>query len=185
MTGLEADIASTLSAVTGHMDALRVHDAMATSMDLARTANGYVDRREPWSQAKDPSGAEDLDETLASLAPGACRPDRPVLARDAAKNDGPRGPVGLEVGADSRPSPLHITRGSQGREGRTSLPSNGPIGDGASGALDTLRRPRISSRLHQQYVMTGLRRFALDGPTFRPAIRTSPIMTNQRWTLLL
>ena len=66
--GLEADIASTLSAVTGHMDALRVHDAMATSMDLARTANGYVDRREPWSQAKDPSGAEDLDETLASLA---------------------------------------------------------------------------------------------------------------------
>jgi methionyl-tRNA synthetase len=66
--GLEADIASTLSAVTGHMDALRVHDAMAVSMDLARTANGYVDRREPWSQAKDPSGAEDLDETLASLA---------------------------------------------------------------------------------------------------------------------
>ena len=41
---------------------------MAAAMELARTANGYVDRREPWAQAKDPSRAEDLDETLASLA---------------------------------------------------------------------------------------------------------------------
>ncbi|MCH7857022.1 MAG: methionine--tRNA ligase [Gemmatimonadetes bacterium] len=66
--GLDVEIESTLSAVTEHMDALRVHDAMAAAMDLARTANGYVDRREPWAQAKDPSRAEDLDETLASLA---------------------------------------------------------------------------------------------------------------------
>ena len=67
-SGLEDEIASTLSAVTEHMDALRVHDAMAAAMELARMANGYVDRREPWAQAKDPSHAEDLDETLASLA---------------------------------------------------------------------------------------------------------------------
>ena len=66
--GLDGEIASTLSAVTEHMDALRVHDAMATAMELARTANGYVDRREPWAQAKDASRSEDLDETLASLA---------------------------------------------------------------------------------------------------------------------
>jgi len=66
--GLEEEITSTLSAVTEHMDALRVHDAMAAAMELARTANGYVDRREPWAQAKDESRAEDLDETLASLA---------------------------------------------------------------------------------------------------------------------
>ena len=67
-SGLDDDIASTLDAVTEHMRALRVHDAMAAAMELARTANGYVDNREPWAQSKDPSRAEELDETLASLA---------------------------------------------------------------------------------------------------------------------
>ena len=66
--GLDGEIASTLSVVTEHMDALRVHDAMAAAMELARTANGYVDSREPWAQAEDASLADDLDETLASLA---------------------------------------------------------------------------------------------------------------------
>ena len=66
--GLDAEIASTLSAVTEHMEALRVHDALAAAMELARSANGYVDSREPWAQAKDASRAADLDETLASLA---------------------------------------------------------------------------------------------------------------------
>jgi methionyl-tRNA synthetase len=66
--GLAGDIASTLSAVTEHMDALRVHDAVAAAMELARTANGYVDRQEPWALAKDASRSGDLDETLASLA---------------------------------------------------------------------------------------------------------------------
>ena len=66
--GLDAEIASTLSEVAEHMDGLRVHDALAAAMELARTANGYVDSREPWAQAKDVSGAGDLDETLASLA---------------------------------------------------------------------------------------------------------------------
>ena len=37
-------------------------------MDLARAANGYVDDREPWAQAKDPTLAAELDETLATLA---------------------------------------------------------------------------------------------------------------------
>jgi methionyl-tRNA synthetase len=37
-------------------------------MDFARRANGYVEEREPWAQAKDPARAADLDETLASLA---------------------------------------------------------------------------------------------------------------------
>ncbi|MCA9737726.1 MAG: methionine--tRNA ligase [Gemmatimonadota bacterium] len=45
---------------------LRVHDALGAAMDLARTANVYVEERQPWAQAK----AEDpapLDETLATL----------------------------------------------------------------------------------------------------------------------
>ena len=66
--GLDSDIASTFDAVAEHMDAMRVHDALAAAMALARTANGYVDSREPWAQAKDESRAQDLDETLASLA---------------------------------------------------------------------------------------------------------------------
>ena len=37
-------------------------------MDLARVANGYVEDRAPWTQAKDPDQSEALDETLATLA---------------------------------------------------------------------------------------------------------------------
>ena len=66
-SGLDEDIRTTLDAVTKHMDELRIHDALASAMDLARAANGYVDRREPWAQAKDPERAGELDETLATL----------------------------------------------------------------------------------------------------------------------
>ena len=49
------------------MDALLLHRAAATAWDLVYAANGYVDRRAPWSQAKagDQPG---LDETLGALA---------------------------------------------------------------------------------------------------------------------
>lgn len=67
-TDLDEAIRATLDAVTTHMDGLRIHDALASAMDLARTANVYVDTREPWAQAKDPELAGDLDETLATLA---------------------------------------------------------------------------------------------------------------------
>ena len=50
------------------MAAFRVHEALAAAMDLARVANGYVEERAPWTQAKDPAQAEALDETLATLA---------------------------------------------------------------------------------------------------------------------
>ena len=66
--GLDAEIRTTLDTVAGLMDELRIHDALASAMDLARSANGYVDSREPWAQAKDPERAEELDETLATLA---------------------------------------------------------------------------------------------------------------------
>jgi methionyl-tRNA synthetase len=46
---------------------LKVHDACAAAMDLARAANQYVEERAPWAQAKDPDQAEALDETLTSL----------------------------------------------------------------------------------------------------------------------
>ena len=67
-SGLDDEISAALEAVERHLDDLKIHEALAASMDLARAANGYVDAREPWSQAKDPTLAAELDETLATLA---------------------------------------------------------------------------------------------------------------------
>ncbi|HSH75071.1 MAG TPA: methionine--tRNA ligase, partial [Longimicrobiales bacterium] len=65
--GLSDEIAATMTAVREAMAGFRVHDALGAAMDLARAANGYVEERQPWSQAKDPAAAPDLDETLGTL----------------------------------------------------------------------------------------------------------------------
>jgi methionyl-tRNA synthetase len=67
-TGLDDEIAKTFSAARASMDRYKVHEAFGAAMDFARIANGYVEERQPWSQAKDPDSAEELDETLATLA---------------------------------------------------------------------------------------------------------------------
>ena len=67
-SGLDKEIRTALAAVATKMDNLRVHDALGCAMDLARTANAYVDRREPWVHARDPKRSGELDETLATLA---------------------------------------------------------------------------------------------------------------------
>lgn len=67
-TGLAREGRATLEAFRSSMREYRVHDALGAAMELARTANGYVEEREPWAQAKDPSRGEELDETLATLA---------------------------------------------------------------------------------------------------------------------
>ncbi len=66
--GLGAEVADAVRAYHEAMRGLRVHEALGVAMDLARDANGYVETREPWAQAKDPGRAEELDETLATLA---------------------------------------------------------------------------------------------------------------------
>jgi methionyl-tRNA synthetase len=66
--GLDAAARRAWEASREAIDAFRVHDALAAAMELARDANGYVEEREPWAQAKDPDRAGELDETLASLA---------------------------------------------------------------------------------------------------------------------
>jgi methionyl-tRNA synthetase len=66
--GMDAAIASAFATARESMERFRVHDALAAAMDLARLANGYVEERAPWSQAKDPARSADLDETLATLA---------------------------------------------------------------------------------------------------------------------
>ncbi|HSW29137.1 MAG TPA: methionine--tRNA ligase [Longimicrobiales bacterium] len=67
-TGMDDAIASAFATARESMERFRVHDALAAAMDLARLANGYVEERQPWSQAKDPARSADLDETLATLA---------------------------------------------------------------------------------------------------------------------
>jgi methionyl-tRNA synthetase len=66
--GLTAETEETLRLVGGAVAEYRLHDALAAAMELARRANGYVEEREPWAQAKDPARAAELDETLATLA---------------------------------------------------------------------------------------------------------------------
>jgi methionyl-tRNA synthetase len=65
--GLDAEIRRALGTVRSSMARFRVHEAFAAAMDLARTANGYVENRQPWAQAKDPDAVGELDETLATL----------------------------------------------------------------------------------------------------------------------
>jgi len=65
--GLADATDAALAAVESALQSYRVHEALAAAMDFARAANGYVEEREPWAQAKDPDRAGELDETLATL----------------------------------------------------------------------------------------------------------------------
>jgi methionyl-tRNA synthetase len=66
--GLAGEIDASIVAAREAMAAYKVHEALAAAMDLARTANGYVEERQPWSQAKDAGASAALDQTLATLA---------------------------------------------------------------------------------------------------------------------
>jgi methionyl-tRNA synthetase len=65
--GMDVAVRAAFTAARDAMARYRVHDALAAAMDLARLANGYVEERQPWTQARDPDLAP-LDETLATLA---------------------------------------------------------------------------------------------------------------------
>jgi methionyl-tRNA synthetase len=67
-TGLDEDIAGALVRYRAAMDAHMLHQGLAAAMALSSAANQYVDARAPWTQAKDPDRAGELDVTLASLA---------------------------------------------------------------------------------------------------------------------
>jgi methionyl-tRNA synthetase len=66
--GLDRDVEATLAAVRTAVEGYQLNEALGAAMNLARRANTYVEKREPWAQAKDPARAADLDETLATLA---------------------------------------------------------------------------------------------------------------------
>ena len=64
--GLDEAIGETLNGARTAMASFKVHDALGAAMDLARTANGYVEERQPWTQVKE--APHELDRTLATLA---------------------------------------------------------------------------------------------------------------------
>ncbi len=66
-TPLDAAGASVVARYADAMDALLLHRAAQTAWELVFEANGYVDRRAPWAQAK-AGDAAGLDETLGALA---------------------------------------------------------------------------------------------------------------------
>ncbi len=99
-TGLDAAILQTIQGMKESMDALRVHEAFAQAMELARTANGYIEDRQPWTQAKDPKCAQELDETLATLMRGLtvlCALFQPVAPSKMVE-------LGAKLGLDGVPS---------------------------------------------------------------------------------
>jgi methionyl-tRNA synthetase len=67
-TWLDDEVRATLGRYTAAMDANLLHNGAAAAMDLAVAANGFIEARAPWAQAKDPAQAVALDATLASLA---------------------------------------------------------------------------------------------------------------------
>lgn len=88
--GLNAEIEDALNTFRDAFGRFKIHDALAAAMDLGRAANGYVEERQPWAQAKDPDGSAALDETLATLARALCvlaalfEPVTPTAMRDLA-----------------------------------------------------------------------------------------------------
>jgi methionyl-tRNA synthetase len=67
-TTLDQEIAAAVVRYRGAMDAQLLHQGISAAIQLSSAANQYVDARAPWSQAKDPAMAAELDITLASLA---------------------------------------------------------------------------------------------------------------------
>ena len=67
-TGLDSAVAAALVKYRVAMDENLLHHGAAAAMELSSAANGYIEERAPWSQAKDPARREELDETLGSLA---------------------------------------------------------------------------------------------------------------------
>lgn len=66
-SGLESAIGATLDSYHRAMGARRLHEALESAMELARKANRYIEKREPWALAKDAERRGDLEEVLASL----------------------------------------------------------------------------------------------------------------------
>lgn len=68
--GLAEEIAATVAAVRGRMDRLELTRAAEDTWALVRRLNQLVEQRAPWTLAKDPARAAELDGALVALAEG-------------------------------------------------------------------------------------------------------------------
>jgi methionyl-tRNA synthetase len=66
-TELDRRASDTLVRYRAAMDANLLHQGIGAALELAGAANGFIEERAPWSQAKDPAQSDALDTTLASL----------------------------------------------------------------------------------------------------------------------
>jgi methionyl-tRNA synthetase len=67
-TTLDASAATTIDRYLERMDRYALNEAAAIAFQFVSEANGFVETRAPWKLARDPGAADQLDETLASLA---------------------------------------------------------------------------------------------------------------------
>jgi methionyl-tRNA synthetase len=67
---LDDTIAAAVVQYRAAMDENLLHHGAAAALGLAASANVFIEERAPWSQAKDPGGSADLDDTLGVLARG-------------------------------------------------------------------------------------------------------------------
>ncbi len=66
-TDLEVELRETLNNFQRYMNELQVHSALEVAMDLARKANAYIDKKEPWALARDPAKEDSLQNVLTTL----------------------------------------------------------------------------------------------------------------------
>jgi methionyl-tRNA synthetase len=102
VAAMDEQIAATLKRYRAVMDGNLLHLGVAAAMELAAFANGFVEARAPWAQAKDPAQASALDDTLAALARAVASlatllsPVMPVKMASLAERLGLEAPVLLD-----------------------------------------------------------------------------------------
>lgn len=67
-TDLDSEIVRSLVRYRGVMDDHLHHQGMQAALELAAAANGFVESQAPWTLARDPARAAELDATLSALA---------------------------------------------------------------------------------------------------------------------
>jgi methionyl-tRNA synthetase len=117
-TWLDDEVGAVLERYRAVMDANLLHQGAAAAMELAVSANGFVEARAPWSQAKDPAQAADLDATLASLARAIAAlasllsPFMPSKMEEMARRLGLEGLPGIDALAELELSGNRVQRGA-------------------------------------------------------------------------
>jgi len=114
--GLATEIHSTLARYHEAMDGLRVHEALGAAMDLARSANGFVESSEPWALARDPERSGELDRVFATLVrtlivlSSLFYPVIPAKMEELARTLGLSGVPSLEEAVALSPAGLGISK---------------------------------------------------------------------------